>query len=101
MYLILAGGVNIPNVVWFGREGDFNAMVIDLQGIILQDLFMIKFGEKKLTRKTASTFADQILARNKQIAVNQQKKEFKQNNKSKNWKHDKLKKRKTKQQNPK
>ncbi|KAF9111384.1 hypothetical protein BGX27_004995 [Mortierella sp. AM989] len=32
MYQQLAGGVGIPNMHWFGKEGMYNAMVIDLLG---------------------------------------------------------------------
>jgi len=39
LYRILQGGVGIPNVHWFGVEGDYNVMVIDLLGPSLEDLF--------------------------------------------------------------
>ena len=31
LYKILAGGVGIPNLHWFGIEGDYNVMVLHLQ----------------------------------------------------------------------
>merc|ERR1712176_1743232 len=60
-YRILAGGVGIPNVRWFGREGDFNVMVMDILGPSLEDLF--NFCSRKFTLKTVLMLADQMLAR--------------------------------------
>ena len=39
VYKTLAGGVGVPFVRWFGQECDYNAMVIDLLGPSLEDLF--------------------------------------------------------------
>ena len=61
VYKILAGGVGIRNVKWFGREGDFNIMVSDILGPSLEDLF--NFCSRKFTLKTVLMVADQILAR--------------------------------------
>eukprot|EP01083_Nonionella_stella_P065989 173416_1 len=61
VYRILAGGVGIPNVRWFGREGDFNVMVMDILGPSLEDLF--NFCSRKFTLKTVLMLADQLLAR--------------------------------------
>lgn len=33
LYKILAGGVGVPNVHWYGVEGDYNVMVWLLRGI--------------------------------------------------------------------
>merc|ERR1712176_1235530 len=60
-YRILAGGVGIPNVRWFGREGDYNVMVLDILGPSLEDLF--NFCSRKFTLKTVLMLADQLLAR--------------------------------------
>ena len=38
LYKILAGGVGIPNIHWYGVEGDYNSRVIDLLGPSLEDL---------------------------------------------------------------
>ena len=41
LYRLLQGGVGIPNVHWFGREGDFNVLIIDLLGPTLEDLLKV------------------------------------------------------------
>jgi len=61
VYRILAGGVGIPNVHWFGKEGDYNVMVLDILGPSLEDLF--NFCSRKFTLKTVLMLADQLLAR--------------------------------------
>lgn len=61
VYRILSGGVGIPNVHWFGKEGDYNVMVMDILGPSLEDLF--NFCSRKFTLKTVLMLADQMLAR--------------------------------------
>jgi len=61
VYRILQGGVGVPKVHWFGREGDYNALVMDILGPSLEDLF--NFCSKKFTLKTVLMLADQMLAR--------------------------------------
>ena len=39
IYKHLAGGVGVPSVRWYGAEGDFSVMVMDLLGPSLEDLF--------------------------------------------------------------
>lgn len=53
----LAAGV--PNVKWFGVEGDYNVLVMDLLGPSLEDLF--NFCSRKLSLKTVLMLADQMV----------------------------------------
>lgn len=59
VYKTLAGGVGVPFVRWFGVECDYNAMVIDLLGPSLEDLF--NFCNRKFTLKTVLLLADQLV----------------------------------------
>ena len=55
---VLAG---IPSIHWFGVEGDYNAMVMDLLGPSLEDTF--NFCKRKFTIKTTLMIADQMIQR--------------------------------------
>ncbi|CAO3628454.1 unnamed protein product [Cunninghamella echinulata] len=61
VYKALSGGVGIPFVRWYGTECDYHAMVIDLLGPSLEDLF--NFVRRKFTLKTVLLLADQMLSR--------------------------------------
>jgi casein kinase 1 len=59
LYRILQGGTGVPNIRWFGVEGDYNVLVLDLLGPSLEDLF--NFCSRKFTLKTVLMLADQLV----------------------------------------
>ncbi|KAL5221880.1 hypothetical protein ABZP36_026593 [Zizania latifolia] len=61
LYRILQGGTGIPNVKWFGVEGDYNVLVMDLLNRSLEDLF--SFCNRKMSLKTVLMLADQMINR--------------------------------------
>ncbi|KAG2447120.1 hypothetical protein HYH02_007866 [Chlamydomonas schloesseri] len=61
LYKILQGGVGIPNLRWYGIEGEYNVMVIDLLGPSLEDLF--NFCGRKFSVKSVLMLADQMISR--------------------------------------
>jgi len=61
IYRHLAGGVGISRVHWFGKAGKYNALVLDVLGPSLYDLF--KFCGRKFTLKTVLLLADQLISR--------------------------------------
>ncbi len=64
LYTSLSRGVvnaGIPRLRFFGREGEFNVMVIDLLGPSLEELF--EYCGRKFNLKTVCMLADQMIAR--------------------------------------
>ncbi|KAF3625877.1 Casein kinase I isoform delta [Capsicum annuum] len=58
---VRTGRAGIPNLKWFGVEGDYNVLVMDLLGPSLEDLF--NFCSRKLSLKTVLMLADQMINR--------------------------------------
>lgn len=61
IYKLLSGGIGIPIVHWYGVEGEFNIMVLDLLGPTLEDL--LNFCNRRLSLKTVLMLADQMINR--------------------------------------
>lgn len=53
--------VGIPKVRWYGQEGDYSVMTIDLLGPSLEDLF--NFCHRRFSLKTVLMLADQMIQR--------------------------------------
>ncbi|KAG0484883.1 hypothetical protein HPP92_008962 [Vanilla planifolia] len=60
LYMLLQG-TGVPQLRWFGVEGEFNVMVIDLLGPSLEDL--LNYCKRKFTLKTVLMLADQLINR--------------------------------------
>lgn len=61
IYKTLMGGTGVPWIMWSGKQGDYNVMVIDLLGPSLEDLF--KRCNKHFSLKTVLLLADQLVSR--------------------------------------
>ncbi|KAF5738961.1 Casein kinase I isoform delta-like protein [Tripterygium wilfordii] len=61
LYMLLQGGTGIPHLKWFGVEGEYSIMVIDLLGPSLEDLF--NYCSRKFSLKTVLMLADQLINR--------------------------------------
>ena len=68
LYSLFILVVGIPTLHWFGAEGDYNVMVIDLLGPSLEDLF--NYCSRKLSLKTVLMLADQMVFSNIKIIKN-------------------------------
>lgn len=60
IYKTLMGGTGVPWVMWSGRQGDYNVMVIDLLGPSLEDLF--KMCNRHFSLKTVLLLTDQLVS---------------------------------------
>lgn len=58
---MLAGGPGIPKVHWYGVDGSFNVLVMELLGPSLEDLF--NFCNRRFTVKTSIMLGEQMLSR--------------------------------------
>ncbi|CAL9227239.1 unnamed protein product, partial [Arabidopsis halleri] len=61
LYRILEGGSGIPRIGWFGVDGTENALVMDLLGPSLEDLFV--YCGRKFSPMTVLMLDDQMLTR--------------------------------------
>lgn len=61
LYHILRGGSGIPAIRWAGADGEDNALVMDLLGPSLEDLFV--YCGRKFSLKTVLMLADQLMTR--------------------------------------
>ncbi|KAK9031550.1 hypothetical protein V6N11_055846 [Hibiscus sabdariffa] len=61
LYNILQGGSGIAHIKWCGVNGEDNALVLDLLGPSLEDLFV--YCGRKLSLKTVLMLADQMITR--------------------------------------
>lgn len=60
IYKTLMGGPGVPWIMWSGKQGDFNVMVIDLLGPSLEDLF--KMCNRHFSLKTVLLLVDQLVS---------------------------------------
>lgn len=61
IYRHLQGGAGIPSIHWYGVEGEYNIMILDLLGPSLEDL--ISICNKRLSLKTVLMLAEQMISR--------------------------------------
>ncbi|XP_040583946.1 casein kinase I isoform X1 [Lepeophtheirus salmonis] len=60
-YKFLQGGVGIPQLKYYGTEGDYHVLVMELLGPSIEDLF--NFCGRKFSLKTVLLLADQMISR--------------------------------------
>ena len=60
IYLVFQGGVGIPKIYWYGKQGNYNILVMESLGPSLEDLYN-KF--KKFSLQTTLMSMDQMITR--------------------------------------
>jgi casein kinase 1 epsilon len=60
IYMFLQGGTGVPHLKWFGVEGEYSCMVIDLLGPSLEDLF--NYCKRIFSLKSVLMLADQLVS---------------------------------------
>lgn len=65
IYKTLMGGTGVPWIMWSGRQGDYNVMIIDLLGPSLEDLF--KRCNRHFSLKTVLLLTDQLVYSDKPL----------------------------------
>jgi len=58
----------MPSIYWFGTEGEYNIMIMDLLGPSLEDLF--NYCSRKFSLKTTIMVADQLVLYKWYIIIN-------------------------------
>ncbi|CAF1193935.1 unnamed protein product [Rotaria sp. Silwood1] len=61
IYTILQGGKGFPKIDYYGNEGTYDILIIELLGPSLEDLF--NYCNRKFTLKTALMLVDQMITR--------------------------------------
>lgn len=59
LYQMISDGIHIPKVHWYGVEGDYNVMVLDLLGPSLEDL--LEFCNRRLSKRTVAALGLQMV----------------------------------------
>jgi casein kinase I family protein HRR25 len=60
IYKTLMGGTGVPWIMWSGKQGDYNVLVLDLLGPSLEDLF--KMCNRHFSLKTVLLLTDQLVS---------------------------------------